>query len=378
MSYEQIKKLISERGYNYVFDVLYKKISDVDFPIYSSVSNNSEVVKMIKKIKKNYEPIIEDNEYDTIMVRKTDLIDFKFNGHYVSMFTDGFEDYDTLITYFSGKCNMHARRYEMTGTPYEIWKRPEHRKKVLRELLNSKQDITIKTLDAINYKIAKACTYFKVTVVINLLTIFKSKKVLDLCAGWGERLLGAIIMNADYTGIDPSECLEPVYKQIIKATKTKNNCIVHKIGAEHLDDAIDKNDMYDTILFAPPYFDLEIYNNDPTQSINVYPTFDEWVQGFLFVSAKLAWEHLEVNGYLVIYISDYKNINGIFSYTERTVLYCCGFLKNCRYEGSIGRTRDRNKYYSFWCFRKDPAYGEGDSEHYRKMYVKNYGDLAKD
>lgn len=378
MNYKKIQSLIGKYGHDEVFSKLSKKISEIDFPIYAPVSNDKEALRMIKRIGKEYEPTFENTPYKQVMQRKTNVIDFKFKNKYVSMFSAKFEEFDLFIAYFSGKCNMHARRYEMPGTPYEIWKNPEHIKRVLQFILKNKMDITIQTLDNANYTLARACTYFRVTLMLNLIIIFQPANILDLCAGWGERLLGSIIKKVKYTGIDPSECMEPVYKRIIKLTNSENNAIVHKVGSENLDNYLKPSDKYDLVIFPPPYFDLEIYNNDPTQSINVYPDFDDWVQRYLFVSIKLAWNHLEEGGHFIMYIGDYKNINGEYAYTERTILFSCGFLDNCKYEGSIGRSSDRRKYYSFFCFTKDSSVSDEDKKYYKDLYSRNYGKLKYD
>lgn len=375
MDYAKIQSLIKKYGYDETFSQLLKKISEIDFPVYAPVSSDEEALRMIKRIDKEYKPTFENVQYKQVMQRKTNLIDFKFRNKYISMFSANFEEFDLFIAYFSGRCNMHARRYEMPGTPYEIWKNPEHRKRVLQFILKNKMGITLQSLDNANYTLAKACTYFRVTLMLNLIIIFQPKSILDLCAGWGERLLGSIIKKVNYTGIDPSECMESVYKRIIKLTKTEDTAIVHKIGSENLDDVLKPTDKYDMVLFPPPYFDLEIYNNDPTQSINVYPDFDTWVERYLFVSIKLAWNHLVEGGHLIMYIGDYKNINGEYAYTERTVLYACGFLDDCKYEGSIGRTSDRRKYYSFFCLKKDSSVSSEDKKHYKDLYIKNYGNI---
>jgi DNA modification methylase len=38
---------------------------------------------------------------------------------------------------------------------------------------------------------------------------------------------------------------------------------------------------YDLMLTSPPYFDLEVYSHEETQSIKKYPTWAEWCDGFL-------------------------------------------------------------------------------------------------
>jgi DNA modification methylase len=52
----------------------------------------------------------------------------------------------------------------------------------------------------------------------------------------------------------------------------------------------------DLVLTSPPYFDLEVYTHEPTQSITKTPTYQDWADGFLHEIIKLGIEHLNPNG----------------------------------------------------------------------------------
>ena len=56
------------------------------------------------------------------------------------------------------------------------------------------------------FEIYRRCTgavvFFKPTIAINVYHKYKATKVLDVCAGWGGRMLGAMAMGIGYTGID--------------------------------------------------------------------------------------------------------------------------------------------------------------------------------
>ena len=40
--------------------------------------------------------------------------------------------------------------------------------------------------------------------------------------------------------------------------------------------------IFDFIFTSPPYFNTEIYTDDPTQSSSRYPEFNDWLENFLF------------------------------------------------------------------------------------------------
>ena len=97
---------------------------------------------------------------------------------------------------------------------------------------------------------AAACAYKK----------NKAKKVLDFTAGWGARLIAAMALDIDYTGIDANKALKPGYDKIIKTlspySKSKVKMIFKK--AETVDISKLK---YDFVFTSPPYEYLEVYEN---------------------------------------------------------------------------------------------------------------------
>jgi len=376
MKYYEIKELINKMGYQKTFNLLLNRLSKIDFPIYSSVHDDTEARQTLLNYVSNYTPKYDAKPFSQkIMTRKTNIIDYKFQNEFVSIDSSNYEQPDIIIAYFSGKCNMHAKRHDMKHTPYENWKSIEFRKRVLHELLKHKENLTMRTIDFYNYKIGKACTYFKLSTVFSTLKIFNSKKVLDPCAGWGERLLGSILCGTEYTGFDPSECLKPVYDHIIQLFNAQNTARVYSVGAEFMNNYLKPTDMFDMIITSPPFFDLEVYNNDVTQSIKKYPTFDVWFHKFLLYFITLSWEHLENNGHMVLFINDYIKDGIMYEYTERTILYCGGYLPQCQYEGIIGKTGDSKKYYSMFCFKKNIEITENTQTHFKELY-KTYYDSS--
>ncbi len=65
---------------------------------------------------------------------------------------------------------------------------------------------------------------------------------------------------------------------------------------------IGKDETFDLVLTSPPFFDLEIYVSDrgeDRQSSSDYPTFQGWLDGFLFPSMRKAWGKLVPGGHMV-------------------------------------------------------------------------------
>ena len=136
---------------------------------------------------------------------------------------------------------------------------------------------------------------------------YKPKRVLDPCAGWGGRMLGAVSYGAHYTAFEPNTT---TYNNLIKIVNFLD--IQDKVTLI-CDDArnitqynIPKVDM---VLTSPPYFDLEVYAHEDTQSIKNMPTYQDWANGFLREIIKLGLEHLNKDGVSCWNVGKVKNRN---------------------------------------------------------------------
>jgi len=94
--------------------------------------------------------------------------------------------------------------------------------------------------------------FFKPTIAMNIYSQVKATHVLDPCAGWGGRMLGAMAMNIEYTGIDTNTDLKDAY----------DGMSMFGDFTMIWDDAlnVDFADIdYDCVLTSPPYINLEVY-----------------------------------------------------------------------------------------------------------------------
>lgn len=104
--------------------------------------------------------------------------------------------------------------------------------------------------------------------------------VLDPCAGWGGRMIGcASIANSTYTACEP--CTE-TYEGLLKLgewLKTLQPSFNYTIYNKPYEDAQIQG-KFDIALTSPPYFNTEHYSDEPTNSMNKFPEFDMWIEGF--------------------------------------------------------------------------------------------------
>jgi len=136
-----------------------------------------------------------------------------------------------------------------------------------------------------------------------------ARRVLDFCAGYGGRLVGFWASKAEeYIGIDPNK--EIPYAGLIdflqSETSVSKKFQIIQDRAEAVD--YEKLGKFDTIFTSPPYFNTEIYSDDPSQSCHMYPQIKDWLEKFLFSTLRNVINVLLPGGTLMINIKDSKKI----------------------------------------------------------------------
>ena len=60
----------------------------------------------------------------------------------------------------------------------------------------------------------------------------------------------------------------------------------------------------DLIFTSPPYFDLERYSDETTQSSFRFPSLSEWLEGFVFQTLRRSVRCLKPGGHLALNVAD--------------------------------------------------------------------------
>jgi 16S rRNA G966 N2-methylase RsmD len=152
----------------------------------------------------------------------------------------------------------------------------------------------------------------------------KDLTVLDFCAGFGGRLLGAIASDhvKRYVGIDviKENCdgLNAMYEKFKPLTKTSVS--IFNGPSEEVLDTI--NETFNMVFTSPPFFDKEMYSYNMNQSFRKYPTYRDWLNNWLMTVVKKSTDKLTRNGKLVIWIghSDDHNITEDFLISSHNIL----------------------------------------------------------
>ena len=136
-------------------------------------------------------------------------------------------------------------------------------------------------------EIIRAIKFNPVTIYSPIMTksIVKElecKTVFDPCIGWGGRIIGTTCLGNDYhyTGCEPFTKTFAGLETLVKDLKIENQVKLYNSPVENILDQLNEK-RFDMCLTSPPYFDLEVYSHEETQSINNYKTYEEWINGFI-------------------------------------------------------------------------------------------------
>ena len=132
-------------------------------------------------------------------------------------------------------------------------------------------------------------------------------KLVDFSAGYGGRMLAAMAARRSYLGIDPSSSqiagLRRMRQDVGALVQTDIE-LVHGCAEDVLPTL--QTGIVDLVLSSPPYFDLEKYSDEPTQSYIRFPTYVEWKRHFLAVVVAQSHRLLRPGGYLLINVADVR------------------------------------------------------------------------
>ena len=184
--------------------------------------------------------------------------------------------------------------------------------------------------------------------VTKALTEFLGSEVmLDFSAGWGDRISGAVSSETikHYVGIDPRKENHPIYKQQVEFYQKHTSFFenptkvdLYESPAEDFDYS-DYQDYFDLVFTSPPYFNVERYSEDDTQSWVRYKSIDAWNEYFLHSALKKIIPTVKKGGKIAINIADvYTAEKGGGKDWKEITQPMCEFLESegLTYKGCIG------------------------------------------
>ena len=127
----------------------------------------------------------------------------------------------------------------------------------------------------------------------------KGAKVLDYSAGWGARALAAGSLDQEYIGIDP-----------LTYGKIANMMTYFGIAGKAINGCSEDEKVYDGIgdvdlcFSSPPYFNLEVYSGEETQSYSRFVEYEKWLEGYWNETVKNCCGVLREGGKFAVCIVD--------------------------------------------------------------------------
>ncbi len=128
-------------------------------------------------------------------------------------------------------------------------------------------------------------TKYRAAVAKAVVAYWGATRVLDPCAGWGGRMLGALVGGARaYVGCEPDPrtaaglraiLADPALPALIMAKAR-----ILEMPVENAWSTLRTEEPFDMVLTSPPYFNLELYTGGP-QSVTRFPTWSQWVAEWL-------------------------------------------------------------------------------------------------
>jgi hypothetical protein len=172
--------------------------------------------------------------------------------------------------------------------------------------------------------------------------------VLDPCAGYGGRACGVKAAGRRYIGVDPHPKAKEAFERL------KRYIGEFSFYNEPFED-VDLGDIQaNLVLTSPPYYSVERYSQDVTQSWVRYKTWTAWIQGFLDPFVHKSWRYLEFGGCMLV---NTKNVRvGRHSYPIcdelKQLASSVGFILESVLDLPIGRSSKKARTEPIFVFRK--------------------------
>jgi len=286
-----------------------------------------------------------------IMLRINRNIWLTYRGKYYVIETvqGDYEKFSNLSCHFTDEVRSHGIKFPKKnanicqGTPHEYWLKEG--KAMVKDMstrnpdfnslpLHEKYHLVRERLYTV-YGKHNECTTHRPTIPAWLYKHFEAKKVLDMCAGWGDRLIAAAACECEYDGYDPNSALIPCLNYAIKVINEVDPTLNLRVFQECIETAQPDGE-YDLAYTSPPYFTEEIYCKEKTQSVEKYATYNAWINGFLHGMLNTAINSVKDGGHIAINIVDFAGCKLI----EPTIAYMN--KRKQIYEGIIWYRGGRN------------------------------------
>lgn len=137
---------------------------------------------------------------------------------------------------------------------------------------------------------------FKISNAMFVYDMFDIETILDPFAGFGGRMIGAMLRDINYIGIDSNIELKPDYERLLSDFKGEHSSSVKLYFQSSLDFDFSKV-KYDMVLTSPPYYNIEQYEHQPKRST------EQWDDFYCTIFNRL-WENLPNEGIMALNVNN--------------------------------------------------------------------------
>ena len=272
------------------------KFLSLEYPYYKYILlfDKKNILKNVKAYKPDIYNIIP-NELKKQNIEKFDNNYFIMKEDYIKT-----ELINNITNYFSEQVRVKCN-FINNISPLEYWNK--NKKNIIKKTIEKYKKLSVYYIREIIFFETKLCSNFRITVALTILNYFKPKTWLDISAGWGDRLMSAILYNIKlYVATDPNLDLHPCYDKMIETFVTpskRKNFIIFKNGFL---EAQLPNKKFDIVFTSPPFFTTEIYSVYPENSVSQYKNEKAWCNNFFIKSLIKAYNYLKKDGHMILYM----------------------------------------------------------------------------
>lgn len=307
-------------------DIVIKKL---DYPYLRYYISGDKIRNNFNNLKK-FSPYIIHEKYDLKALPHISNLHYnQKEGKTYFLIIDQPDEYkniEVISDYFNEDCRVHCRFISANESVHSFFR--THYTDIIDHLQREDKDITIENMRETIWSIGpRECSTFKPKLIKFFIELYNARKILDISSGWGDRLIGAMASDIDiYDGFDPNPCLHKNYKNMIDFFKRDvvNKNAVYTIKELPFEEAELKQDYYDLVMTSPPYFTMEIYDDNPKTNakqsiVKMYERDGDggdkerlWYNNYLKVWINKCYDALRKGGVIALNINQYKNQHYIY------------------------------------------------------------------
>lgn len=325
----------------------------MDFPYRNNIYNDDDRIEIFKNLIANK---LKFEKHDVVPRRiniNVPQILFLYRGNYwyVMWNTNDYEKVQILSDLFNDTCRSKCS-FADNIAPYDYYKQNEH--KIKNELKKKGKAETAYNIREQIYHNTIECSVHNPSIIKFFISKYKAKRILDMSAGWGDRLLGALASGVDfYLGVDPNPCLHPSYEHMVElllpySPNPNGKYILIEDKFESVKIIDEKyTEYFDLLYSSPPYFDYEKYTDKEGQSHLSFKKENDWYHNFLQPSIQKCIRALKWGGYMVLYLLQQRGK----TYMEKFLKWML-YVPNVYYMGCIHYSDQKFHSHPIFIYRK--------------------------